>query len=218
MEVNITSFFHYIAYTLLVIIMNEIDLSKYENIINRSKSKPKKNYLKNLLIRIMIVIILFLSLAIAYKSNNNFKGYIDKYLYSDSIPFTKIKKFYNKYLGGILPKIKEENTSLVFNEKINYMSSEEYYDGVVLKVDSSYLVPAIEEGMVVFIGYKEHYGNTVIIESLEGVHYWYGNMSNISLKLYDYIEKGSFIGEASDNLYLVFSKDDKYLNYEEYIN
>lgn len=198
--------------------MNEIDLSKYENIINRSKSKPKKNYLKNLLIRIMIVIILFLSLAIVYKSNNNFKSYIDKYIYSDSISFTKIKKFYNKYLGGILPKIKEENTSLVFNEKINYTSSEEYYDGVVLKVDSSYLVPAIEEGMVVFIGYKEHYGNTIIIESLEGVYYWYGNMSNISLKLYDYIEKGSFLGEASDNLYLVFSKDDKYLNYEEYIN
>lgn len=198
--------------------MNEINLSKYESIINRSKSKPKKNYLKNLLIRIMIAIILFLSLAIVYKSNNNFKSYIDKYIYSDSISFTKIKKFYNKYLGGILPKIKEENTSLVFNEKINYTSSEKYYDGVALKVDSSYLVPAIEEGMVVFIGYKEHYGNTIIIESLEGVYYWYGNMSNISLKLYDYIEKGSFLGETSDNLYLVFSKDDKYLNYEEYIN
>lgn len=198
--------------------MNEIDLSKYENIINRNKIKPKKNYLKNLLIRVMVVIILYLSLAIAYKSNNDFKSYIDKYLHSDSISFVKIKKFYNKYLGGLLPKIKEENTSLVFNEKINYMSSEDYYDGVALKVDSSYLVSALEEGMVVFIGYKEHYGNTAIIESLEGIQYWYGNMSNMSLKLYDYIEKGSIVGEASNNLYLVFSKDDKYLNYEEYIN
>ena len=49
--------------------MNEIDRSKYENIINRSNPKKKKNYFKNLLIRIMIVIILFLSLAIFYKSN-----------------------------------------------------------------------------------------------------------------------------------------------------
>lgn len=198
--------------------MNEIDRSRYENIINRSIPKKKKNYFKNLLIRIMIVLILFLSLAIFYKSNKEFKGYIDKYIYSDSISFTKIKKFYNKYLGGVLPKIKEDNTSLVFNEKINYSLKEEYYDGVHLKVDSSYIVPSLEEGMVVFIGYKEHYGNTIIIESLEGIYYWYGNISSSSLKLYDYVEKGSLIGEASYDLYLVFSKDDKYLNYEEYIN
>lgn len=198
--------------------MNEIDRSKYENIINRSKPKAKKNYFKNLLIRIMIVVILFLSIAILYRSNNKFKDYISKYLYTDSIPFTKIKKMYNKYLGGVLPKLKEENTSLVFNEKINYMSKEDYYDGVHLKIDSSYPVPSLEEGMVVFIGDKEYYGNTIIIESLDGIYYWYGNISNTSVKLYDYIEKGSFIGEASNDLYLVFSKDNKYLNYEEYIN
>ena len=166
----------------------------------------------------MIVVILFLSIAILYRSNNKFKDYISKYLYTDSIPFTKIKKMYNKYLGGVLPKLKEENTSLVFNEKINYMSKEDYYDGVHLKIDSSYPVPSLEEGMVVFIGDKEYYGNTIIIESLDGIYYWYGNISNTSVKLYDYIEKGSFIGEASNDLYLVFSKDNKYLNYEEYIN
>ena len=131
---------------------------------------------------------------------------------------TKIKRFYNKYLGGVLPKIKEDNTSLVFNEKINYSLKEDYYEGVHLKVDSSYIIPSLEEGMVVFIGYKEHYGNTIIIETLDGIHYWYGNISSSSLKLYDYVEKGSLIGEVSNDLYLVFSKDDKYLNYEEYIN
>ena len=198
--------------------MNEIDRSKYENIINRNNPKKKKNYFRKLLIRIMIVIILFLSLAIAYKSNIQLKSYIDKYIYSDNLSFTKIKKFYNKYLGGILPKIKEDNTSLVFNEKLNYSSKEDYYDGVHLKVEELYLVPCIEEGMVVFIGNKEYYGNTIIIESLEGIYYWYGNISNTSLKLYDYIEKGSPIGESSGDLYLVFSKDDKYLDYGKYIN
>ncbi len=198
--------------------MNEIDPSKYENIINRNKPIIKKNYFKNLLIRILIVATLFLSIAIAYRTNEKFKSYIDKYLYSDSISFTKIKKIYNKYLGGVLPKIKEDNTSLVFNEKINYLSKEKYFDGVHLKVDNSYLVPVLEEGMVVFIGYKEHYGNTIIIESLEGIYYWYGNISNISLKLYDYVEKGSFVGEASNDLYLIFSKDDIFLDYEEFIS
>ena len=199
----------------MVIAMNEIDPRKYESIINKSKP-PKKNF-KNLLIIIMIIIILFLSLGILYKSNNDFKGYVDKYLYGDNISFAKVKKFYNKYLGGVLPKIKEENTTMVFNEKIEYNSKEDYYDGVHLKVNSNYLVPILDDGMVIFMGYKEHYGNTVIIENLDGIYYWYGNISNTNLRLYDYVEKGSYIGEVNENLYLAFSKDDKFLNYEEYL-
>ena len=135
--------------------MNEIDPSKYESIINRNK--PQKKYFKNLLIRVMIVLIFFLSLGILYKSNNNFKDYMDKYLYSDNISFAKVKKFYNKYLGGLLPKIKDDDTLVVFNEKIDYSGKEEYYDGVNLKVDNNYLVPVLDDGMVIFIGYKEHY-------------------------------------------------------------
>ena len=32
-----------------------------------------------------------------------------------------------------------------------------------------------------------------------------------------YKVEGTYIGEVNNNLYLVFSKDNKYLNYEEYI-
>ena len=71
--------------------------------------------------------------------------------------------------------------------------------------------------MVVFIGNKEGYGNTVIIEDLDGVYNWYGNIDNTSLKLYDYVDKGTLVGEVNNTLYLVFSKGDKYLNYEEYL-
>ena len=42
-------------------------------------------------------------------------------------------------------------------------------------------------------------------------------VSTTSLKLYDYVEKGTYIGEAERNLYMVFSKDNKYLNYEEFL-
>jgi len=52
---------------------------------------------------------------------------------------------------------------------------------------------------------------------LYGVDFWYGNIASTSLKLYDYIEKGSLIGEVNNELYMIFSKDGKYLNYEEYI-
>lgn len=197
--------------------MHDIDkYKKYLNKNNKEESKPKK-YLKNLLIRITIVLIIFISLTIAIKTDENFKEIIHKYLYTEDISFTKIKKAYNKYLGGIIPLKKEVNTEKVFKEKLKYNSSSIYYDGVKLDVEENYLVPSLEEGMVVFIGEKDNYGNTIIIEDLNGIYYWYGNITISSLKLYDYVEKSTFIGEANKTLYMVFSKDGKYLNYEDYI-
>ena len=36
--------------------------------------------------------------------------------------------------------------------------------------------------------------------------------------MYDYVSKGSFIGEVNgDNLYLVFQKDGKFLDYKKYV-
>ena len=204
--------------------MNEIDPNKYLDIINRNnknKTDDSKNnikkYLTGLGIRALIILVIFFSLAIACKYNGNFKDTITKYVFIDGISFTKIKKAYNKYLGGILPIKKEINTQKVFNEKISYDNLSVYHDGVNLTVSESYLVPSLTEGMVVFIGNKENYNNTVIIEDLNGVYIWYGNINTTSLKLYDYVEKGTYICEAEKNLYMVFSKDNKYLNYEEFL-
>ena len=91
-------------------------------------------------------------------------------------------------------------------------------DGVELEVASNYLVPNLESGMVIFVGEKENLGKTVIIEQVNGVEVWYSNLSSININIYDYVEKGSLIGEVSDQkLYLTFKKDGQILNYEYYI-
>jgi len=201
--------------------MNEINLNKYKHILNMKECNDGchrlNNFIRKNLIKLLVVVILFLSLAIAYRSSDYLKEKIIKYIYTDNISFTKINNMYNKYLGGILPIRKSIDTKEVFNESLNYISESVYYDGVRLTVSDNYLIPSLDDGMVVFVGEKENYGNTVIIENLEGIYTWYGNISNTSLKLYDYIEEGSLIGEVNKYLYLVFSKEDEYLNYEEYI-
>ena len=106
----------------------------------------------------------------------------------------------------------------VFNENIAYQKANVYKDGVELKVSNQYMVPTIESGIVVFIGEKEGYGNTVIIEQVNGIDVWYSNIKISDIKMYDYIEKGSLLGESLDNkLYMVFQKEGKYLDYKEYI-
>ena len=129
------------------------------------------------------------------------------------------KELYQKYFGNILPiekVVKEEKP--VFNEKLTYKKENSYKDGVALTVDNNYMIPTLESGVIVFIGEKEEYGKTIIIEQINGIEVFYANIEPINLKLYDYIEKGSLLGEAKNNkLYLVFSKDGKYLNYKDYI-
>lgn len=164
----------------------------------------------------LITIIITLILLIIMKSSSTFKGNFYKYVYDTNFSFTKVSNLYNKYFGNILeiPTYKEQT---VFNEKLNYKNKEKYYDGVKLTVDKNYLVNSQESGIVVFIGNKEKYGNVIIIEQVNGIDMWYGNINNVSVKLYDYVSTGTPLGEANDYLYLVYKKDGNYLNYEDYI-
>ena len=105
----------------------------------------------------------------------------------------------------------------VFNEQLTYKEIEEYKDGVKLKLDSK-IVPINESGIVVYIGEKEGYGNTIIVQRVDGIDEWYGGIVNENVKLYDYVKKGSILGEVEDYLYLIYKKDGNILNYEEFIN
>lgn len=179
-------------------------------------------YLRNLILRCFSVVIIFLIMAIVSKSNPTYKDLIVSNIYEKNISFAKIKKIYQKYLGGIAPLEKLENVTdpltPVFKEEIEYSEETIYHDGVKLTVSNNYLVPIIEEGMVIYIGEKENYGNVVIIEGIDGVDIWYGNIEKISTKLYDYVEKGNYLGTTKDNvLYLAYQKDGKFLDYKQYL-
>lgn len=190
---------------------------KKKNELKKINEEKIIKYLRSLILRTLTVIVLFLILAIISKSNTTYKDLIVSNLYEKNISFAKVKNLYTKYLGGIIPleKVSPEITP-VFNEKLEYTNESIFYDGVKLEVMNNYLVPIIEEGMVVYIGEKENYGNVIIIEGIDGVEIWYGNIETTSVKLYDYVESGNYLGETKDNyLYLAYSKDGKFLDYKE---
>ena len=168
--------------------------------------------IKKVLNKLLLSIIVFLIGMILVKTG--LKETIKTKLYEESLPFQKLKKTYNKYLGNI---IKVEETKEVFNETLVFNNISKYKDGVKLSVSSNYMVPILESGVVVFIGEKDDYKNTIIVEQVDGIDVFYGNIKSNNIKLYDYVEKGELLGEANKELYLVFQKDGAYLDYKEYI-
>lgn len=199
--------------------MDEIELIKRE-IRNKEKKEPvMKNKWYSFLTKIMILGILFLGILIYSKTSDENKMVLYNKIFGSNFSFASINKWYQKYLGNVLP-FKEivKNVEPVFNETLEYNGSSIYKDGVQLTVASSYLVPINDDGIVIYVGEKEEYGNTVIIQQSNGIDVWYGNVTNLNVGLYDYVEKGSLLGESKDTkLYLVFKKDGKVVDYKTYL-
>ncbi len=165
--------------------------------------------------KLLISIVLTLVILILIKSSNLFKTNFYKEVYSTNISFAPISNLYNKYIGE-LDIFNNMGSEPVFNEQLIYNNPEVYLDGVKLKLDSN-LVPINESGIVVFIGEKEGYDNTIIVQRIDGIDEWYGGIINTNVKLYDYVEKGTLLGEVDRYLYLVYKRDGNILNYEEYL-
>lgn len=182
------------------------------------KQKKNDNYLNIMILKILITSIITITLLILSKSSNMLDKNIKKIIFENNINFNKYMNKYVKYFSEFIPFENLFKSEMTFDEKLKYNSKNKYLDGVKLEVENNYLVPALESGLVVYIGEKENYGNVVIVQQINGVDIWYGNLNKIAVDLYDYIEKGSLIGDTTNNsLYIVLEKEGKYLNYEEYI-
>ena len=178
------------------------------------KTRSKIN-LKPIISKFLIAVIFFLVSVIFTNSSDKNLLFYKEHVLTESIPFTKIKGWYEDLFGEVLPK--NDNNQMVMNGHLVYKSIESYKDGEVLSLSSNTLINNLTSGVVVFVGEKDDYGETVIIQGVDGVDIWYGNLTNISVKLYDYVEKNKLIGETKDDkLYLVIKKNNEFIKYEDY--
>ncbi len=198
-----------------------MNIDDYRKIRSNKETKVKTSKLHHKLVslinRTLLTIIIFLVGMIITKENPANKQMISHNLYEESINFTKFKKLYNKYFGKYIGDVSEDSQQ-VFTEKIAYTKESLYKDGVKLTVSKNYLVPVLESGIVIFMGNKEEYGNTIIIEQINGIDVWYSNINTTDIKMYDYLKKGDLIGETNGTtLYLLFEEKGKFLDYKKYI-
>ena len=182
---------------------------------NKNNDVSKKKIISKYVTKFMLAIIFFLVTVIFTNMSDKNLLLYKEYVLTESLPFTKIKGWYEELFGEVLPK--SDNTQTVMSGKLVYKEIKDYQDGEVLTVSSKALVNSLASGVVVFSGEKDGYGNTVIIQGIDGADIWYGNLENVSVTLYDYIEEGTVIGSIKDEfLYLVIKKDNEFIKYEDY--
>lgn len=188
---------------------------KYKKAYYKKHHLVKRKY--KFVNKLLVLGILFVGVLITVKVNPTAASWVKTHVYMDNFSFAQIENWYNKYIGGIFSYNDDEVTQ-VFSGTIPYTSLEPYYDGVRLKVSSGSVVESLLSGIIVSIGETEHYGNTIVVEQVDGVSVWYGNVDVSDVKLYDYVEKGQILGMSrSEDLYLVLMKDGAYLNYQDYV-
>lgn len=198
-------------------------INKY---LQKSKKKESSSaslelgkFLKTFTSKILICLIIFLLFIIGNKMSDKFKERVYDKVYNNTFSFAMLNNWYENNFGSLFPINSLINKEVpVFSEKLVYKSANIYKDGVALKVSSNYLVPVIGNGIVIFVGDKEEYGSTVIVQQENGLDVWYCNINKGSIEMYDYISEGSFIGEAKgEEIYMLFQKDGKFLDYKDYI-
>lgn len=176
-----------------------------------------KKYIKGFVTRCLVCIILFLLISIICNFSDRNLLWFKNNIYDNNVNFTFFNKIYKKYINKYIP-FDLYDEKIVMSDKFVYSNKEKYLNGVKLNVGKNYNMKSLCGGIVVYIGNKEGLDNTVIIQGTDGVDYWYSNLDNLSVKLYDYIEKDILIGNTKDEyIYLTFLKDGKYLDYEKYI-
>lgn len=175
----------------------------YEEYKNSSKKSNKNaSWLKSIFSKLFTIVVFTMIVIITSNYSPKFRKFLIDDVLNSTMDFSKVNNIMDKFTKVF----KSEKTTPVVKEVDE--KSEKYKDGIKYYMKSSDEVVLKDSGIVTFIGEKEGYGNTIIIQQSNGYYAWYGNVKE-SVKLYDYIEKGNVIGETQEYYYYVLYKDDK---------
>ena len=173
--------------------------------------------IKRIIYRVLLVAVFVIFGTLIINKSKKIKDQVYDKVYVNYLNFSYMKNLYDTYLGNVIPFQNIIKDETVFNEKLKYKDKSVYNNGVKL-ILSNNIVPILDSGIVIYIGNKEGLNKTVIIENIDGVEEWYGNLDNINVNLYDYVKKNDILGDTDNNtLYLEFKKDNKSLDYNKFL-
>ncbi|KEK26372.1 M23 family metallopeptidase [Bacillus gaemokensis] len=182
------------------------------------------------LFKFLLAAILVLSVAILFKNAPaSFDGTrtVVKKVMQEEFQFAAVSKWYEDQFGKPLAffpgsEKKQEAKSKDYAVPASGKVMQDFQkngQGVFVQTAANATVESVNEGVVIFAGKKEEFGNIVEIQHADGTESWYGNLSETSVKLYDYVTKKQKIGTVSVNtdnkngkFYFAIKKNEKFID------
>ncbi|RLL47965.1 M23 family metallopeptidase [Oceanobacillus piezotolerans] len=188
--------------------------------------KAKTGRLSGFVLKGIISLILFFSVAIIHQSDHAVfqtpKEWTSDVL-SDEFPFAKVNGWYRDTFGNPLaftpenpPSADTETMALPVNGNITE-SFQTNGTGIMINPGETTGVSAIREGVVVFAGKDQETNKTVVVQHEDGSTSSYGFLNDIEVYLYQYVSNNQIVGEfvPSENNETVFfsiEKDEEYID------
>ena len=172
-----------------------------------------------ILLKTLIASLLFITVAIIYRYPSSNLDTVRQTISSameTELQFALVTDWYEDTFGKPIAFLPSEQTEV--NEDALQASGdyilpvkgeiiEDYPtngSGIIVQTNNDDSAYAIEDGVVIFAGIKEEYGNTVIVQHKDKSETWYGNLDAIDVKVYSLIAKGEKLGVLNEEGTLFF--------------
>lgn len=181
------------------------------------------------IMKLLIASCLVLIVAIIHKNNEPpFQKAQEtvKNLMETEFQFAAVSKWYEEQFGdpiAILSPLSNEKSA---TEGLQYAvpasgkvleSFKDNGQGITVETTNKQ-VEAMNEGFVIEVGKMEDTGLTVILQHADGTETWYGNLKDVNVALYDFVELGETIGQVNQSdkdqgtYYFAIKKGDQFID------
>ncbi|WP_335869207.1 M23 family metallopeptidase [Bacillus sp. 2205SS5-2] len=165
------------------------------------------------LLKLLLSAVMVLSVGILYKNSSPALEEARSYVQStmgNEFQFAAVSAWYEEQFGkplSFIPKQDASNSPLPVTTPDYAVPASgkiiEDFDhngkGVMVETGMNEKVKALKGGFVLFAGKNEEFGNMVILQHSDKSESWYGNLENIEVDQYSYVEIGSPVGQVKNN-------------------
>jgi stage IV sporulation protein FA len=163
--------------------------------------------------KILASVLLFLIVAILFRNQSSTFAPAREFVTSQmgtEFKFATVSNWYEDKFGkpmALLPfseddkagkkeVVKNQNFSVPAMGKI-LENFEKNGQGIMIETSKGAAVQSINDGYVTFAGIKDGLGKTVVIQHSDESETWYGNLDEVKVNLYEYIDKRTVVGTVS---------------------
>lgn len=187
------------------------------------------------MLKLLIASCLVLITAIIYKNNQppfQKAQQTVQNIMETEFQFAAVSKWYEERFGNPIALFSPSETKHDSNQAPQYAvpavgrvleSFQDNGQGITVETTNKE-VEAMDEGMVIEVRKMEETGLTVVLQHADGTETWYGNLKEIDVALYDFVEMGKTIGQVKQNdgeqgtYYFAIKKGDQFIDPNQVIS